>query len=130
MGLRDQLRRLRERAGKDAVILEQRDGSRRYFSELDAFKETFLAQCDLFRGEPPKDSSGVIAAVLGATDQSRREFEQRFEQVVGMEVHIVGPDWVEAHTLIEDGTVETTRHEGEEAERKKADVRGVEDLSE
>ncbi len=128
MGLRWRLARLRKEAGKGVVVLEQRDGTRRYFSEMDALRETFLLSCDLFKGQPPKDASGVIAAVLGATDQSRREFERRFGQVVGMEVHIVGPDWVEAHTLLEDGSVGRT-FRGPEAERARCEARGVEDLS-
>jgi hypothetical protein len=140
--LRARLARLREKAGKGAVILEQRDGTRRYFSEMAVLREKFLAECDLIRGEPPKDSSGVIAAVLGATDRSRQEFEQRFGQVVGMEVRIVASQeqggWVETFTLLADGTVKKLRYQGEEAERIRLEARcaaapgsrGVSDLSE
>jgi hypothetical protein len=141
-GLRGRLARLREKAGKGVVVLEQRDGARRYFSEMAVFREKFLAQCDLIRGEPPKDSSGVISAVLGATDRSRQEFEQRFGRVVGMEARIVASaergGWAETYTLLADGTVEKLRYEGEEAERIRLEVRcadapgsrGVSDLSE
>jgi hypothetical protein len=40
-----------------------------------------------------------------------------------MSVAIVATDWAEVITLLEDGTVETTRHEGEEAEEIKAEAR-------
>ena len=141
-GLRGRLARLREKAGKGAVVLVQRDGTRRYFSQRDVFCEKFLAQCDLIRGQPPKDSSGVISAVLGATDRSRQEFERRFGRVVGMEVRIVASQeqggWAETFTLLADGTVEKIRYEGEEAERIRLEARcadapgsrGVADLSE
>ena len=114
--LRGRLARLQKEAGKGAVVLEQRDGVRRYFSEMDALRETFLAQCDLIKGQPPKDSSGVISAVLHATDKSRQRFEQRFGQVVGMQVRIVASaeqgGWAETYTLSESGEVERTYHEG------------------
>jgi hypothetical protein len=140
--LRQRLARLRKVAGKGAVVLEQRDGPQRYFSEMDALRETFLAQCDLIKGQPPEDSSGVIYAVLGATDRSRQEFERRFGRVVGMEVRIVASaeqgGWAETYSLLADGTVEKIHHDGEEAERIRLEVRhagapgsrGVSDLSE
>jgi hypothetical protein len=141
--LRGRLARLLKEAGKGAVVLEQRDGTRRYFSEMAVLREKFLAECDLLiRGEPPKDSSGVISAVLGATDRSRQEFERRFGRVVGMEARIVASaqrgGWAETYTLLADGTVEKIRYEGEEAERIRLEARcadapgsrGVSDLSE
>ena len=121
-GLRQRLARLRKAVGKGAVVLEQRDGPRRYFSEMDVFRETFLAECDLIRGQPPKDSSGVIAAVLAATPESRRSFEEKYGRVVGMEVRIVACAeqgcWTETYSLLADGSVEKVHHEGEEAERR------------
>jgi hypothetical protein len=142
--LRERLARLRKEAGKGAVVVHLEDGGVRYFSEMAVLRETFLAQCDLIRGRPPKDSSGVIAAVLGATNPSRQEFEQRFGRVLGMEVRIVeGAErggWAETFTLLADGTVAKVRHEGgsPEAERIRAEVhhagalgsRGASDLSE
>ena len=128
-GLRQRLARLRKEAGKGAVLVETKDGSTHAFTEQQVLRETFLARCDLIKGQPPKDSSGVIAAVLGATDRSRQEFERRFGVVAGMEVHIVGPDWVEAHTLLEDGSV-GRKFRGPEAEHARREARGVEDLSE
>jgi hypothetical protein len=140
--LRGRLARLRKEAGKGAVVLEQRDGTRRYFSEMAVLREKFLAECDLIRGEPPKDSSGVISAVLGATDRSRQEFEQRFGRVVGMEARIVASaeqgGWAETYSLLADGTVEKIHYQGEEAERIRLEAhhagapgsRGVSDLSE
>jgi hypothetical protein len=143
VGLRDQLRRLRKEAGKGAVIVETKDGSNRAFTEQQVLREMFLARCDLIKGQPPKDSSGVISAVLNAADQSRRRFEQRFGQVLGMEVRIVASQeqggWAETTTLLADGTVEKIHYdEGEEAERIRLEARcagapgsrGVSDLSE
>ena len=144
MGLRDQLRRLRKEAGKGAVLVETKDGSNRStraFTEQQVLREVFLARCDLIKGQPPKDSSGVISAVLNATDQSRRRFEQRFGQVLGMEVRIVASQeqggWAETFTLLADGTVEKLHYEGEESERIRLEarcaaapgLRGVSDLS-
>jgi hypothetical protein len=142
--LRGRLARLQKEAGKGAVVLEQRDGTRRYFSEMDALRETFLLSCDLIKGQPPRDSSGVIAAVLNATDQSRADFEQRFGQVVGMQVRVVESaeqgGWAETFTLLADGSVEKVHHAGDspEAERIRNEARhedapgsrGVSDLSE
>ena len=122
-GLRGRLARLREKVGKGAVLVEQRDGTRRYFSEMAVFREKFLAQCDLIRGQPPKDSSGIIAAVLAATPESRQEFEQRFGRVLGKEVHIISTDFVEVRSFTECGTLEKVRHTGVEAERIRQEVR-------
>jgi hypothetical protein len=102
----------------------------------------FLARCDLIKGQPPKDSSGVISAVLHATDQSRQRFEQRFGRVVGMQARIVASaeqgGWAQTYTLLANGTVERIHYEGEEAERSRLEARcadapgsrGVSDLSE
>ena len=141
-GLKQRLARLRKAAGKGAVVVDLEGGGRRYFPEMDVLRETFLAQCDLIRGEPPKDSSGVIAAVLAATPASRRSFEEKYGRVIGMEVRIVASaergGWAETFTLLADGTVEKIHHEGEEAERIRLEARcvgapgsrGVSDLSE
>jgi hypothetical protein len=57
-----------------------------------------------------------------ATKESRAAFEDEYGSIE-MVGHIVAPDyqggWVDEYRLLEDGTVETTRHEGgsEEAER-------------
>ena len=143
MGLKGRLSKLLKEAEDGAVVVRLRDGSTRYFEEMDVLRETFLAQCDLIKGQPPEDSSGVISAVLGATDRSRQEFEQRFGQVVGMEARIVASaergGWAETYTLLADGTVEKIHYdEGEEAERIRLEarcaaapgLRGVSDLSE
>jgi hypothetical protein len=125
------------------VLVETKDGSTRAFTEQQVLRETFLAQCDLIKGQPPKDSSGVIAAVLNATNQSRADFEQRFGQVVGMEVRIVDSaeqgGWAETFTLLADGSVEKVHHEGGSTEAARIGTgtrhaapgsRGVSDLSE
>ena len=122
MGLTDQLRRLRKEAG-GAVLRLDEHGSTRAFTEQQVLREMFLAWCDLIKGQPPKDSSGVISAVLAATPESRQRFDQSFGRVVGMEVRIISADWVDAYALRADGTVERTRHEGEEAERMRQEAR-------
>jgi hypothetical protein len=135
--LRGRLARLRKEAAKGAVLVETKDGSTRVFTEQQVLRETFLAQCDLIKGQPPKDSSGVIAAVLNATPESRRAFEERFGPIT-MEARIIAPDWVEVYSLGETGAVEKVRHEAEDAERMRQEARhagapgwrGVPDLSE
>jgi hypothetical protein len=74
----------------------------------------------LFRGEVP--DSPVLTAVRAATPESRKAFEHEYGPIE-MSVAIVATDWAEVITLLEDGTVETTRHEGEEAEEIKAEAR-------
>jgi hypothetical protein len=67
--------------------------------------------------------------VLGATDRSRQEFEQRFGVVVGMGVHIVESakrgGWAETYALLADGTVQKVHREGgsPEAERIRNEAR-------
>jgi hypothetical protein len=120
MGLRDQLRRLKQEAGRDMVVLKLRDGGVRAFSDLEVHKEMFLTQMDLMKGEAR--SSEVLAAVRAATPESRAAFEKQYRPIE-MIGHIIAADyqggWVDEHRLLEDGTVETTHHEGgsEEAER-------------
>ena len=120
MGLKDQLRRLKQEAQKDRVVLRLRDGGIRVFSDREVFKEMFLCQTDLMMGEAR--SSEVLDAVREATPESRASFEQEYGSIelVG---HIVAPDyqggWVDEYRILEDGTVEIIHHEGgsEEAER-------------
>ncbi len=128
MGLKDRLNKLRREAEGDAVVIRLRDGTARYFDDNTVWGEMFLAKVGLFRGTAP--DYPVLDAVLGATPESRRAFEERYGPVVGMRVSVVAADWAEVHTLGEDGTVETTRHTGESVERIKAKARGVEDLCE
>ena len=121
VGLKDRLRKLRQEAEEGAVVVHLKDGSRRYFDDMDVFGQMFLAKVGLFRGNVP--DSPVVDAVRNATPESRRAFEDEYGPVVGMKVAVVATDWVEVHTLSEIGEVETTRHEGEEAERIKAEAR-------
>lgn len=126
MGLRHQLRRLRERAGKGAVVLEQRDGTRRYFEDMECFSEMFLAQTSLFKGEA-RDSE-VLRAVRNATPESRQKFEAKYgpiEKRGRIICPVVDGGWVEVFELLEDGTVRRTFHEGdsEEAARIRQEAR-------
>ncbi len=63
-----------------------------------------------------------------ATSESRAAFEAEYGSIE-MEANIMAPEyeggWVEARRLLEDGTVETVRHEGgsEEAERIRREAR-------
>ena len=120
MGLKDRLRKLKREAEEGAVVIRLRDGTTRCFEDDEAFGAMFLAKMALFRGEVP--GSPVLDAVRAATPESRRAFEDEYGPIE-MSVAIVDTDWAEVHALLEDGTVETTRHEGEEAENIKAEAR-------
>ncbi len=126
MGLRDQLRRLRRDAQEGAVLVRLRDGSTRVFTDMDCWKEMFLAQIDLFKGEARQ--SEVLEAVRNATPESRAAFEEQFGEIT-MEAQVVAGAyegaWVEVYKLLEDGTVESTFHEGgtPEAERLREEAR-------
>ena len=125
--LRGRLARLRKEAGKGVVLVETKDGSTRAFTEQQVLREMFLCQVDLLKGQPPRDPSGVISAVLHATPESRRAFEDKYGRVVGMEVRIVASAeqgcWTETYSLLADGSVEKVHHEGEEAERIRLEAR-------
>ena len=120
MGLKNQLKRLEREAQKDMVVLKLQDGGVRVFEDMEVFKELFLTQMDLMKGEAR--SSEVLDAVRAATPESRAAFEKQYRPIE-MVGHIIAADyqggWVDEHRLLEDGTVETTHHEGgsEEAER-------------
>ena len=120
MGLKDRLKKLRREAEEGAVVVHLKDGTARYFDDMDVFSEMFLAKMALFRGEVP--DSEVLDAVRNATPESRRAFEDEYGPIE-MSVAIVATDWADVITLLEDGTVETVRHEGEEAEEIKAEAR-------
>jgi hypothetical protein len=127
VGLRDQLRRLKREAQKDKVVLRLRDGSIRVFDRMEVDAEMFLTKTDLLaRGE--SRSSCVLAAVRAATPESRAAFEEEHGSIA-MVGHIIAADdeggWVDEYRLLEDGTVETIRYEGEseEAERIRQEAR-------
>ncbi len=126
MGLRDRLRRLQREAEEGAVVVRLRDGTARYFDDLTAWGEMFLAQTDLLKGES-RDSE-VLDAVRNATPESREAFEREYGPIE-MEARIICPEvdggWVEVFELLEDGTVKRTYHEGDspEAERIRTEAR-------
>ncbi len=126
MSFRQRLRRLRERVEDGAVVVYQRDGSLRRFEVMEVFAQLFLAKMNLLR-DTATDSE-VLAAVRGATPESRAAFEERFGPIAFTEYNIASPasgGWVEAKTLTEDGRVLRVRYEGgsEEAERVRDGVR-------
>ena len=126
MGLRGRLRRLEADAHKDMVFVHLADGGTRIFGTQEALTEVFLAQYGLIVGEPRP--SEVLDAVRRATPESRASFEAEYGSIE-MGTNIIAPEdeggWVESRRLLEDGTVETVRHEGgsEEAERIRREAR-------
>ena len=113
MGLRNELRRLKREAQKDRVVLHLRDGGLRVFDRMEVWEEMFLTQMDLMKGEARP--SEVLDAVRAARPESRAAFEQEYGSIE-MVGYIIAGDyqggWVDEHRLLEDGTVETTHHEG------------------
>ena len=96
MGLRGRLRKLKREAEEGSVVVRLRDGTTRYFEDMDVFAEMFLAKVDLFKGVTP--DSEVLDAVRGATPESREAFEREYGPIE-MEARIVAPEadggWVE-----------------------------------
>ena len=90
------------------------------FDDLTCWKEMFLAQFALFKGEA--HDSEVLDAVRAATPESRRAFEVEYGEIE-TEAQIICPvvdgGWVEVFRLTEDSTVEKVRHEGDTAEAKR-----------
>ena len=126
MGLKDRIRKLRKEAEEGAVVVHLRDGSRRYFEDMECFSEMFLAQTSLFKGEA-RDSE-VLRAVRNATPESRQKFEAKYgpiEKRTRIICPVVDGGWVEVYDLLEDGTVRRTFHEGdsEEAARIRQEAR-------
>ena len=126
MGLRDRLRRIEQSAHKDMVFVKLEDGGTRIFDAQEVLTEMFLVQYGLIVGEPRP--SEVLDAVRRATSESREAFEAEYGPIA-MESRIICPvvdgGWVEVRRLLEDGTVETVRHEGgsEEAKRIRQEAR-------
>ena len=117
MGLRDRLRRLRQKAEEGGVLIRQRDGGVKVFEVMHVQAEMFLAQMELLRDTARQ--SEVLDAVRNATPESRAEFEERFGAIAFTE-YIIGSSsnggWVEAKTLTEDGHVERVLYDGDSAE--------------
>jgi hypothetical protein len=126
MALKGRLRRLQREAQSEGVILRLRDGGIIVFSDQEVFKEMFLCRMDLFQGKARP--SEVLDAVRAATPESRAAFEEEHGSIE-MVGHIIAADyqgrWIGEYRLLEDGTVETTRHEGgsEEAESIRQEAR-------
>jgi hypothetical protein len=126
MGLRRRIARAVREAEEGAVLIRLRDGSTKVFTDMDCWREMFLAQCELFKGEA--HASEVLDAVRAATPESRRAFEAEYGEIE-REAQIIAHEskggWVRVHKLLEDGRVETTFHEGdsEEARRLREEAR-------
>ena len=126
MTLRRRITRLTREAEADAVLLRLRDGSTKVFDDLTCWKEMFLAQYDLFKGQARQ--SEVLDAVRAATPESRAAFEAEYgeiEREAQIICHESQGGWVEVYRLTGDGTVEHERHEGhtEEAKRLREEAR-------
>jgi hypothetical protein len=126
MGIRQRIGKLTRQAEADAVLIRLRDGTTRVLDDMTCWKEMFLTQFDLFKGEARQ--SEVLDAVRQATPESRAAFEAQYGEIE-REAHITAGDyqggWVEVYRLTEDGTVEYVRHEGhtEEARRLREEAR-------
>jgi hypothetical protein len=114
VGLWDRLSKLRKEAEDGTVVVHLKDGGARYFKEMGGFEQLFLTKVGLFRGDEP--DSSVLDAVRIATPESRRASEEKYGSVVGMTAIVIRPPvdggWVGVYSLLEDGTVERTFHEG------------------
>jgi hypothetical protein len=113
VGLKDRLQRLQREAAKEGLVLRLRDGGIRVFSDQEVFGEMFLTQMDLMSGRARP--SEVLDAVRAATPESRVAFEGEYGTIEMVGYIIAGGyegAWVDEHRLREDGTVETTHHEG------------------
>ena len=105
----------------DAVVIELKDGTHRIFDKMEVRKQTFLAHTDVMCSRQPH--SELLDAVRAATPASRQRFEKEYGPLIGYSAHIIASEaeggWVDAHTLLEDGTVETVRYEGGSEEAKR-----------
>jgi hypothetical protein len=110
----------------DAVIIELKDGTHRIFAEMEIWKQSFLVHTDVLCARQPH--SEFLEAVRTATPASRQHFETEYGPLIGYSAHIIASEaeggWIEAHTLLEDGTVKTVRYEGgsEEAKRNRLEA--------
>jgi hypothetical protein len=120
LGLRRRITRLTREAEEGAVLLRLRDGTTKVFDDLICWKEMFLTQFDLFKGEARQ--SEVLDAVRAATPESRRAFEAEYgsiEREAQIICHESQGGWVEVYRLTESGEVEKIRHEGDSEEAKR-----------
>ena len=130
MRLRGRIRRLKQKAASDSVILKLTDGSTHIFDAMEAYKDMFLTHMGLYKGEA--HPSEILDAVRAATPESRAAFEAQYGPIE-MVVHIVAAEneggWVEEQRLLLDGTVDTARFEGGSEEvlriRQDAQQRGA-----
>jgi hypothetical protein len=66
MGLKDQLRHLKRKASRNAVLIRQRDGSVKPFDRMTVAKELFVARLNHAVGDPAP-SGPVMDALANAT---------------------------------------------------------------
>ena len=119
MSLKQRLKRLRAKAEDGGVLIYQRDGSVKVFDAMTVTSQMFLTRMNLWTDDAT--ASEVLEAVRSATPESRREFEERFGPIVMTNYVIASPangSWVEEKKLTEEGTVESTRYDGDSEEAK------------
>jgi hypothetical protein len=127
MGLNRRITRLAREAGEGTVLIRLQDGSIKAFDSLECWRAMFLTKVNLSCGRPIEPSP-VLEAVRNATPESRAAFEAEYGEIT-MTTHIVASPqeggWVEVRRLLEDGTVEHVRHEGDtpEAARLREEAR-------
>ena len=118
--VKGRLKRLERQALKDGIVLSLRDGTTKVFDDMTCWKEMYLVEWDLFRGEARQWE--VLEAVRSATPESRRAFEAKYGSIE-MEAQVICPEmdggWVEVTKLLEGGTIEKVRHEGHTEEAKR-----------
>src|SRR5919202_2640338 len=118
--VKDKLRRLEREAYKHGIVLYLRDGTTKVFDDMTCWKEMYLAEWDLFRGEAGQSED--LEAVSNATPESRRAFEAKYGSIE-MKAQVICPEsqggWVEVYRLREGGEVEMVRPEGHTDEAKR-----------
>ena len=120
MSLRSRLKRVEKVLVGEMDSVELVDGSKRYFTALDARQAVFLSEWAIgragYRGEETIGFSPLIRAVADATEESRKRFIERYRDpftgptIVEKQIPRARLQWA---TL--DGEVRTLELVGEEA---------------